>query len=76
MINKVKTYFDNEVKAVARFFTLHANDRGMAAKNAVINNAIAHCFGVTMFVQELGIPYDEVAPLYEEHKAKLEKLYN
>lgn len=76
MINKIKVYFENEVKAVERFFTLHSADRGMTAKNTVINNAIAHCFGVTMFVQELGVSYDEVAPLYEECKAKLEKLYN
>ena len=73
-MNKVKAFFESELQNVE-----HVNNSDYCGKwishKDVVDNAIVRCLGVTMFVQTIGVSYEEVAPLYDEYKAKLEKYY-
>lgn len=40
----------------------------------VINNSIQRCLGVALFIQYLGVTYDDVDKIFEEFKYKINNL--
>ena len=70
---KAIKYFENEYKAVKEGLTAE-NSCLVPICDKIINNTIARCLGVAMFVQTCGASYPIIAPKYEEVKKKLEDL--
>ncbi len=70
MMDKVKAFFESELKSVAR---ADAHGYEWVDRETVVSSALSRCLGVTFFVQSLGVDYAEVAPLYDEYKAKIEQ---
>jgi hypothetical protein len=73
MLEKVSKYFDKEYKELKQWFDnpLKPNKE---TKRIAVNNAVARCLGVAMFVQDCGVTYDEVAVHFDKVKIKLLKL--
>lgn len=74
MLEKVIKYFDKEYKELKHWFDNPINPLGKETKRMAVNNAVARCLGVAMFVQDCGVTYDEVAIYFEKVKIKLLKL--
>lgn len=64
-----KKYLDKEYKDAQR-----AIDNPYLSKKEVINNTIDRCLGVALFVQYLGLSYDDSDYFYEITRTKLEEL--
>lgn len=71
MLEKVKEYFEREyidtVRAIERKY-----DWG--TPKSFVERAITNCLAVAMFAQTVGVKFEEVDPLYNEYKEKLENL--
>ena len=71
MLEKVKEYFESEytdtVRAIERKYY-------WGTPKSFVERAITNCLAVAMFAQTVGISFEEVDPLYNEYKAKLEDL--
>lgn len=71
MLEKVREYFESQyidtVRAIERKY-----DWGTPQK--FVERAITDCLAVAMFAQTIGVTFEEVDPLYNEYKAKLESL--
>lgn len=71
MLEKVREYFERQyidtVRAIERKY-----DWG--TPRSFVERAITDCLAVAMFVQTVGVSFEEVDPLYNEYKAKLENL--
>ena len=70
ILEKVKQYFENEYNDVLKLM-----DRKPSWFNLKesVNNAVCRCLGVAMFVQELGIKYDDLH-CYDEIHARFRQL--
>jgi len=69
ILNKVKIYYMNEyhdalVAVKSKYFK----------PSEVIDNAITRCLGVALFIQSLGVDFDDSDREYVIIKEKLEKL--
>lgn len=71
MLEKTIKYFDKEYKELKQWFDNGFRSLSKETKRTVVNNAVARCLGVAMFVQEYDVTYDEIAPHFEEVKIKL-----
>ena len=71
MLEKVKEYFERQyvdtVRAIER-------DYKWGTPKDFVWRAITDCLAVAMFAQTIGVKYEEVDPLYNEYKEKLENL--
>ena len=71
MLEKVREYFERQyidtVRAIERKY-----DWG--TPKSFVERAITDCLAVAMFSQTIGVSFEEVDPLYNEYKAKLENL--
>jgi hypothetical protein len=67
---KVTEYYENKYNSVV---SLLKNKPSWAEPSAIISHAIHEMLGVAMFVQTLGVPYEELE-IYEVYKTKLENL--
>ena len=65
-LEKVKEYYDNEIRDIERSITMPLYE-----PKKLVECSIQRCLGVAFFVQELGEPYDKVGDLYEEVRNKL-----
>lgn len=71
MLEKAKEYFEREyvdcVRAIERKYD-------WSTPKEFVWRAITDCLAVAMFVQTIGVTYEEIDPLYMEYKKKLENL--
>lgn len=71
MLDKIKDFFEDEYTSTERYLkSPYAKGR----ERMVIDKSISRCLGVAQFVQSVGVTYDDVSPLYEIYKKKLELL--
>ena len=71
MLEKVKEYFEREYADTVRAIERKYN---WGTPKSFVERAITDCLAVAMFAQTLGVSFEEVDPLYNEYKAKLESL--
>ena len=71
MLNKIKDFFEEEYTSTKRYLkSPYAKGR----ERMVVDKSISRCLGVAQFVQSVGVTYDDVSPLYDIYKKKLELL--
>ena len=77
ILEKVKEYYKMEFNIFLRVLTINkGNDFWWQnLKNNTINNTLSRFLGIALFVQKLGVPYENVSPIYEEYKEKIESYY-
>ena len=77
MLENIKKYYDSELQSVERVFNFNTYDSSWDEdfKSCVVTNAIQRCLGIALFVQSLGITYEEITPLYENVRKDLEKYH-
>lgn len=56
-------------------FTKNTINRAFYAPKEVIDNAVQRLLGVGMFVQQMGIAYEEVDEVFEIYKEKFQIIY-
>lgn len=71
MLEKVKEYFEKEYIS-----TVHAIERkySWGTPKEFVDRGITNCLAVAMFAQTIGVSFEDVEPLYNEYKEKLENL--
>lgn len=74
MLEKAFNYITKEYTEMKEWFENPNVTLSDNMKRVSIDRAIARCLGVAMFVQELGVTYEELNPHFEETKLKLMKL--
>lgn len=71
MLDKIKAFFEMEYTSTAKFLkTPYAKDY----EEMIVGRTIFRCLGVAQFVQDIGVSYEDISPLYETYKKKLELL--
>ena len=71
MLDKIKDFFEEEYTSTKRYLkSSYAKGR----ERMVVDKSISRCLGVAQFVQSVGVTYDDVSPLYDIYKKKLELL--
>ncbi len=71
MLNKIRAFFEMEYNSTARFLkTPYAK----GYEEMIVGRTIFRCLGVAEFVQDIGVSYEDISPLYEDYKKKLELL--
>ena len=71
MLDKIKAFFEMEYNSTARFLkTPYAK----GYEEMIVGRTIFRCLGVAQFVQDIGVSYKDISPLYEDCKKKLELL--
>lgn len=71
MLEKVKEYFESEYTDTVRSIERKYN---WGTPKSFVERAITNCLAVAMFAQTIGVSFEEVDPIYNEYKAKLENL--
>ncbi len=71
ILKKVKEYYEEEYQDTKRCFEINWN---WSTPQELINGSIKRCLGVAQFVQNLGVAYEDIGPIYMEYKEKLENL--
>ena len=71
VLEKVKEYFEREYVDTVRAIERKYN---WGTPKSFVERAITDCLAVAMFAQTIGVSFEEVDPLYNEYKAKLENL--
>lgn len=71
MLEKVKEYFEKEYNSTKRAIENHYS---FATPKQFVERSITDCLAITQFAQTLGVSYEDVAPVYEEIKERLENL--
>lgn len=71
MLNKIKDFFEEEYTSTARYLK---SPYVKGRERMVVDKTISRCLGVVQFVQNIGVSYDDVNPVYEIYKKKLEFL--
>ena len=71
MLEKVKEYFEREyidaVRAIERKYN-------WGTPKSFVERAITNCLTVAMFAQTIEVSFEEIDPIYNEYKTKLENL--
>lgn len=77
MLENIKKYYDSELQSVERVFNSNVHDSFWYEdlKSCIVPNAIQRCLGIALFVQSLGITYEEITPLFENVRKDLEKYH-
>ena len=71
MLDKIKDFFEDEYTSTKRYLkSPYAKGR----ERMVVDKSISRCLGVAQFAQSVGVTYDDVSPLYDIYKKKLELL--
>lgn len=71
MLDKIKDFFEEEYTSTKRYLkSPYAKGR----ERMVVDKSISRCLGVAQFVQNVGVTYDDISPLYDIYKKKLELL--
>lgn len=71
MLNKIKDFFEEEYTSTKRYLkSPYAKGR----ERMVVYKSISRCLGVAQFVQNIGVSYEDINPVYEIYKKKLELL--
>ena len=71
MLDKIKDFFEEEYTSTEKYLkTPYAKGR----ERMIVYKSISRCLGVAQFVQSVGVTYDDVSPLYDIYKKKLELL--
>lgn len=71
VIKEMNNYFEKEYQETKTL--LENKPNWITSEKEVVNNAIQRCLGVSMFVQQLGVAYQETS-IYECYREKLQKL--
>lgn len=71
MLNKIKDFFEEEYTLTKRYLK---SPYAKGCERTVVYKSISRCLGVAQFVQNIGVSYDDVSPLYDIYKKKLELL--
>lgn len=71
MLEKVKKYFEREYIDVVRAIERKYN---WGTLKSFVERAITNCLAVAMFAQTIGVSFEEIDPIYNEYKTKLENL--
>lgn len=71
MIEKVKEYFEREYKDCVRAIEQKYD---FGTPKDFVWRAITDCLAVAMFAQTIGVKFEEIDPIYNEYKEKLENL--
>ena len=71
MLNKIKDFFEEEYTSTARYLK---SPYVKGRERMVVDKTISRCLGVAQFVQNIGVSYDDVNPVYKIYKKKLEFL--
>lgn len=76
MEQKIRNFFDTEYVDTKRYINYLDDDPRLkfCSTGMIVDKTICRLLGVTQFVQNLGVEYDEIAPIYDEYREKLEKL--
>lgn len=69
---KMNTYFDMEYQQTKRL--LGNPPSWVDSVREVKNSTLQRCLGITFFVQELGVPFNQIEASYEEFRKKIEDL--
>lgn len=72
MEQKIRKFFDTEYRSAIRYIDYLKLEPCFT--KVVVDKTICRILGVTQFVQDLGVEYKEITPIYDEYKEKLEKL--
>ena len=71
MLEKVREYFEREyistVRAIERKYS-------WGTPQEFVKMGITNCLAVAMFSQTIGVKFEDLDPLYNEYKEKLEAL--
>lgn len=71
MLDKIKDFFEEEYTSTERYLkSPYAKGR----ERMVVYKSISRCLGVAQFVQNIGVSYEDINPVYEIYKKKLELL--
>lgn len=73
MLIKVEEYYESEYISIARVIN-NTLDRQIFSPAEACRNTLQRMLGIALFIQ-VYIPYEEITPLYEEYKTKVENLY-
>lgn len=71
MLNKIKDFFEEEYTSTERYLK---SPCAKGRERMVVYKSISRCLGVAQFVQNIGVSYEEINPVYEIYKKKLELL--
>lgn len=73
MLDKVKKFYENEYKSTLDWLTSEYC-RTPDNKKSSIKNAIQRCLAIALFVQDFGIPFKDIDPLYDKYRTKFYEL--
>ena len=71
MLNKIKDFFEEEYTSTARYLK---SPYAKGCERMIVEKTISRCLGVAQFVQNIGVSYNDVIPVYEIYKKKLKCL--
>ena len=71
MRNDIKTFFELEYLSTTEYLE---SPYAKGYEKQAVDNAIYRCLSVALFARRIGAPFEEIKPLYETYKKKLEKL--
>lgn len=74
ILELVEDYFKMEYSDIQRIAERHRilNDTQYLRFN--VNATLQRCLGVTLFVQSMNVPYDDISKLYDNYREKIEKM--
>lgn len=70
ILNQYKDYCNREYKDAVRAI----ENKRLFKPKEVVDSAVDRCLGVALFIQSIGVSYEDADIIYEETKAKLEEL--
>ena len=71
MLDKIRAFFEMEYTSTEKFVK---SSYAKGYEKMTIEKTISRCLGVAQFVQSIGVSYEDIYPLYEDYKKKLELL--
>ena len=71
MLNTIKDFFEMEYTSTARYLK---STYAKGCERMVVDKTISRCLGVAQFAQNIGVSYEDISPVYEIYKKKLELL--
>lgn len=71
MLDKIKAFFEMEYNSTAKFLK---TPYSKGYEEMIVGRTIFRCLGVAEFVQDIGVSYEDISPLYETYKKKLKLL--
>ena len=71
MLNKIKDFFEEEYTSTKKYLK---SPYAEGCERMVVYKNISRCLGVSLFVQNIGVSYEDINPVYEIYKKKLELL--